>query len=98
MGKDMIFGGWSINTELIEDNTQIPQEYLDIFNEAVEGIDGVGYVPLIYCGSQLVSGHNYMFIARQTLVLQSPEYHVVNLMIHKPLNKKATINKVDVLL
>lgn len=98
MSENMTFGGWSMNSDLIEDNTQIPQEFLDIFNEAVEGIDGVGYTPLLYCGSQLVSGHNYMFIARSTLVLPSPKYHVVKMVIYKPLDEKATITQVDDLL
>lgn len=98
MEKNMVCGGWHINPEIVDDNTQIPQEYLDIFNEAVEGIDGVGYMPLLYCGSQLVSGYNYMFIARKTHILPTPVYKVVNLVIYKPFGEKATITQVDELL
>ncbi|HCB1501781.1 hypothetical protein DET57_110218 [Klebsiella oxytoca] len=92
MSENIVSGGWSINSVLLADSAQIPQEYLDIFNEAVGELEGVGYSPLLYCGEQVVSGHNYMFIARKTLVHPSSQHHIVKMVIYKPLSGKATFD------
>ncbi|HFZ8993376.1 TPA: hypothetical protein ACIPUI_000438 [Citrobacter freundii] len=91
MDKSADCGAWSINQELFEDKTQIAKEYRDIFEEAVEGQKGAGYAPLLYCGHQLVSGMNYMFIARQTLTTHPLQYHIVKMVINKKGEDKAAI-------
>lgn len=98
MTDNMLDGGWYINHELVEGNTQISEESQSLFDEAVQGLDGAGYFPLLYCGGQVVAGQNHMFIARQTLVLQTPVHHVVQMIIYKPLNGKATITLIKRLL
>lgn len=48
--------GWSVNTG---DPADIPQEVLDAFSKAVEGLTGCVYEPIALLASQVVAGMNY---------------------------------------
>lgn len=61
-------------------------------------LKGATYVPVLYCGSQVVAGINYMLICRQTLMTTPPDEHVVNMVVHKPLSGKAVIVSITRLL
>ena len=52
-----IVGGWTT----VEDGT-ITEDLREIFDKAMEGFTGVGYVPVKLLKTQLVSGTNYKFL------------------------------------
>lgn len=87
-------GGWKINAEMPA--CQLPEEVEAAFNEAK--IMGAKYVPVLYVGSQLVSGMNYMLICKQTLATQEQSEGVVQMTIYKPLNGPAVITEINPIL
>lgn len=72
----MKLGGWISNTE---NPAEIPQEVLDAFNKAVEGLTGCVYEPVALLASQVVSGMNYCLLCRLTVVYPDaqPTYALV---------------------
>jgi len=69
----MMLGGWSINDNLKP--CPLPEEVASAFSEANTHLMGALYVPVLYCGSQVVAGMNYMIICKQTLVT-SPRWSI----------------------
>lgn len=69
-------GGWSVNTG---DPADIPQEVLDAFSKAVEGLTGCVYEPIALLASQVVAGMNYCLLCRLTVVYPDaqPTYALV---------------------
>lgn len=61
----MKLGGWISNTE---NPAEIPQEVLDAFNKAIEGLEGCTYEPIALLASQVVAGMNYCLLCRLTVV------------------------------
>ena len=72
----MKLGGWISNTE---NPTEIPQEVLDAFNKAIEGLVGCTYEPIALLASQVVAGMNYCLLCRLTVVYPDaqPTYALV---------------------
>lgn len=77
-----IFGG--IDIDVITDLKKLPQQVASA-QSALEtaGLTGASYKVLVYVGDQLVRGTNYWFIAEQTLVLATPEKHIVIMAINE---------------
>ncbi len=53
---------------------------------------GANYKPLVYVGTQVVKGVNYVFVAQQTLVLAQPEHHIVPVTINEFDGKFQVVN------
>lgn len=72
----MKLGGWISNTG---DPADIPQEVLDAFSKAVEGLTGCAYEPIALLASQVVAGMNYCLLCRLTVVYPDaqPTYALV---------------------
>lgn len=72
----MKLGGWISNTG---DPADIPQEVLDAFSKAVEGLTGCVYEPIALLASQVVAGMNYCLLCRLTVVYPDaqPTYALV---------------------
>ncbi len=72
----MKLGGWISNTE---NPAEIPQEVLDAFNQAIEGLEGCTYEPIALLASQVVAGMNYCLLCRLTVVYPDaqPTYALV---------------------
>lgn len=62
--------------------SQMPQEAASAWG-VVSKLDGATYKPLLYCGSQVVKGVNYWFIAEQSFSIAAPERRIVKLAINK---------------
>ena len=60
---------------------KLTQEAASAFS-ILEGLDGVGYKPLLYCGKQLVKGFNHYFIAEMNLY-SSKQRRIVLLAINE---------------
>lgn len=63
----------------------LPEKVATGFTEAFEGLVGAHYIPVLYCGEQLVHGTNHMLICKQTLVTQPPAEHLVKVILNEPL-------------
>ena len=72
----MKLGGWISNTE---NPAEIPQEVLDAFNKAIEGLESCTYEPIALLASQVVAGMNYCLLCRLTVVYPDaqPTYALV---------------------
>lgn len=77
-----MLGSWKI-AEMEPCN--LPQDVATGFSEAFANLQGASYIPVLYCGEQLVHGTNYMIICKQTLVTNPPAEHIVSVILHKPL-------------
>lgn len=77
-----MFGAWKI-ADMGACN--LPQDVATGFSEAFADLQGASYIPVLYCGEQLVHGTNHMIICKQTLVTNPPAEHVVSVILHKPL-------------
>ena len=64
---------------LAEAPADIPQEVLDAFSKAVEGLTGCVYEPIALLASQVVAGMNYCLLCRLTVVYPDaqPTYALV---------------------
>lgn len=77
-----LLGGWKIaNLEACP----LPEKLATGFSSAVLQLLGADYVPVLYCGSQLVSGTNYMLICKQTLATAEKQEHLVKMVLHEKL-------------
>ncbi len=74
-------GGWNVEVAV----EKLPQKVATGFAQVFGEFAGAGYVPLVYCGSQVVNGTNYMIICEQTLVTNPPAKHVVKVVLHETL-------------
>lgn len=61
---------------------KLPEKAATAFSEVTNEMVGAGYVPVLYCGEQLVNGTNYMIICKQTLVTNPPAEHLVTMVIN----------------
>lgn len=60
----------------------LPQEAATAFSEVISSMVGAKYMPVLYCGKQIVHGTNYMIICKQTLAVQGAAEHVVKMIIN----------------
>jgi len=80
-------GGWD-KTE-----RELTQEDIDIFNLAMEGYTGMGFVPLKLCGTQIVAGRNYKYYCEGTVVsTNEKKYYYVT--VYKNLEGECEITSV----
>ena len=65
-GTANVVGGWTV----YEDNApQLTSDEQKSFEDALEGLTGVGYTPIQVLASQLVSGNNYAYLADRKSVV-----------------------------
>ena len=69
-----LMGGWSV-----AESTEITEEQKAVFDKAMENLVGVGYEPVAYLASQIVSGTNHCFLCKATVIYPNavPEYKLV---------------------
>lgn len=76
-------GGWVIDPVITVD--KLPEKLATGYYQAFENWEGASYKPLVYCGTQVVSGTNHMFICEQTLVTNPPMKHIAKVILHETL-------------
>ena len=89
-----LMGGWTVNEDMPE--YKLPEDVQTAFDEAK--VVGTQYVPVLYLGSQLVSGRNYMLICKQILSTTEQSVSIVEMTIYKPLNAPAKITEIKAIL
>ncbi len=85
-----IAGGWSLK----EISNKLPEEVEKGFKEVTQHLVGASYEPVLYVGSQVVAGINYMIICKQTLSDKDATEHLVKLVINN-FNGKWSIVSID---
>lgn len=64
---------------------ELPEKIATGFEQAMQGITGARYTPLLYAASQIVAGTNHMIICETTPVVQSPESRLVEVYLYEAL-------------
>lgn len=88
-------GGWSVDPQMQACN--LPQHVATAYTEATKGLVGASYTPVLYCGSQVVNGTNYMLICKQVLATKEPLPALTKMTIHAPLQGEAVILNIEAL-
>lgn len=84
-----VAGGWTVSTDPA--SAAIPEDAKAALDAALEGLDGVGYEPLAYLGSQVVAGTNYAFLCRSTVVYPGAEAGLSIVKVYRDLEGNASI-------
>lgn len=79
-------GGWS-------KFEQVSSADRAAFNEALAGLSGVSYEPLVV-SRQVVAGVNYDFFCNAKVVVPNANWYPVMVQIYKPLKGKASITTI----
>lgn len=85
-------GGWSAYAD---DPTTIPQEALDAFNKAIDGLVGCTYEPIALLGTQVVSGMNYCLLCRLTVVYSDAEPSYALVYVYQSLDGSCQLLRVE---
>ncbi len=88
----MNVGGWELEEFR---GIKMPQKAQSAFSAVTSGLTGASYLPLIFCGTQVVNGTNYAFIALQTLILAEPRKRIVKLIVNESLDGKYSIVNIN---
>ncbi len=73
----MVMGGWVVHDCITADD-------MVIFNTATKGLIGVNYEPVLL-STQLVSGTNYSFICKTTIMNEEMTKGIAEVIIYKSL-------------
>lgn len=89
MAEPML-GGWTVS----EDN-EITDEMKDVFDKVMEGLVGVDYEPIALLGTQLVSGTNFCFLCRGTVVYPGAAPQLMLVFIYRDLEGNASVTSIQ---
>ncbi|MCM1061681.1 MAG: hypothetical protein NC452_15535 [Eubacterium sp.] len=85
-----IAGGWNLK----EMSSKLPEEVEKGFKEVTQHLVGASYEAVLYVGSQVVAGVNYMIICKQILSDKDAAEHLIKLVINI-FNEKWSIVSID---
>ena len=83
-------GGWHLNTEA----GVLPEGADEAFENALNGLVGVGYTPLTCMGSQVVAGRNYAVLCTAKTVSASPASALAVVVVNAPVSGDAKILRI----
>ena len=79
-------GGWTP-----AEDPAVTEERQAIFDKGMEGLLGVGYKPVAYLGSQVVSGTNHAFLCQATVVVPNAKPSWVIVYLYENLQGEVSI-------
>ncbi|MCR5770235.1 MAG: hypothetical protein K6G87_03245 [Butyrivibrio sp.] len=79
-------GAWSVS-----DSATMTDEIQEIFDKAVDGINGATYEPIAFLGSQVVAGTNYCFLCKATVVHPTATPYYTLMYIYEDLDGNVEI-------
>ncbi|MBO4359731.1 MAG: hypothetical protein J5822_02515 [Eubacteriaceae bacterium] len=85
-------GGWTVSDF---EGVTLPEAAQNAYDKALEGYTGMGYVPYALLGTQVVSGTNYMILAKGTTVTAEPVSALYVLVIYEDLEGSCTVASVS---
>ncbi len=86
-------GRWGINENL--GPCGLPEELASAFTQLLGNIQGARYTPILYCGSQVVAGTNYMVLAKQEIVCAEMIEKLVKIIFYKNLQNEFSITSIE---
>lgn len=89
-------GGWTVNENMKE--CDLPKSVEIAFRKATDVLLGAKYMPVLFIGSQVVAGTNYMLICKQTLILAESIEHVVKMGIYVNLDFEAVVTSIETII
>lgn len=92
LGEEPISGGWFAN---VENPTDIPQDVLNAFDAAMEGLVGCVYKPVALLGSQVVAGMNYCLLCEKTPVVPDAQPSYALVYIYDGISGERQILKIE---
>lgn len=75
----VIPGGWEIPEMKA---APLPEKVASAFADVTSSMIGAKYVPVLYCGQQIVHGSNHMLICEQTIAAKDAPKHLVTMVIN----------------
>lgn len=84
--SNQISGGWGASSD-----PAVTDELRKVFDQALDGLSGVSYEPIVYRGSQMVAGTNHCFLCQSAVVYPDAEPHYVLMYIYEDLSGGAQI-------
>lgn len=90
--EEPLLGAWYAN---VEHPTEIPQDVLDAFDAATEGLTGFVYKPIALLGSQVVAGTNYCLLCETTLAVPDAQPGYALVYFYDGVNGEKEILKVE---
>ena len=74
----------------------LPEKVASAFSEVTSSLIGAKYVPVLYCGQQIVHGSNHMIICEQTISAKDAPKHIVTMVINisEQGNSLVEVNKI----
>lgn len=89
-------GSIVINPSVNMHAEKMSDEHLQMFESVFNDIDGAGYTPLLFVGSQLVAGQLHTFIAlRRFMHAKGQEKSLVKVIIFQSLNNELAIHSIS---
>lgn len=72
-------GAWNL-AEMQAAN--LPEKAATAFSDVTNSLVGAKYIPVLYCGEQVVHGINYMIICKQAISAKDAPEHIVAMVIN----------------
>lgn len=85
-------GGWTITEDA--GSASMPDYAQAAFDKAVASFDGNKLEPMALLGTQVVSGTNYAFLCRSTMVTEEPVSNLQVVTVYADLNENASITNI----
>ncbi len=87
----MTAGGWKATPAV----DKMPERVATGFGDAFASLVGATYTPVIYCGSQIVNGTNYMIICLSTKTTNPPTEGVAKVILNESPEGEFTIVSIE---
>ncbi len=89
-------GGWTITDEAKNyPECKLPEGVDLAFKKATENVIGAKYTPLMFLGTQVVSGTNYMILCREVLSDKESTVKICTMILNMPVSGEAQILAVN---
>ncbi len=86
LAEGVLSGGWTP-----AEDPAVTEEIRALFDQAMEGLVGVNYVPVAYLGSQVVAGTNHAILCQATVVYPGAQPQWAIVYLYEDLTGQVTI-------
>jgi hypothetical protein len=92
ISAEQLAGGWQVAED--RSSVVIPQDAKDVFDKAVENLDGNELEPMALLGTQVVAGTNYAFLCFSTLQTEETIHGIQVVTVYEDLDGNAKITNI----
>jgi hypothetical protein len=92
ISAEQLAGGWQVAEDRF--SVVIPQDAKDVFDKAVENLDGNELEPMALLGTQVVAGTNYAFLCFSTLQTEETINGIQVVTVYEDLDGNAEITNI----